>query len=698
MSDNRRNDLYINANTPSHLINYRPNVSHQLQQPSFDQIALQQLLSKEKKDVSIAAGLIRIITKPDHNCFNEMILTKSPMTIGRDLKSDFHITSIEISRVHARIFNLGSSWYLENLRSTNGVYVNGQKVAWRVRLTDNCFVTFGPFESSSFRYVFVENYQVFMNMQRNATLGKTIQCSFVLGAGTATGDITHLSTQPGEDDIKRDFDRKHFEQSMRINLMKIKSDFSKFEKDFKNKKQELDSIRAEAEMVRKELKRKAEMVKGPDALKNVLLNEISCSVCCDIMHEPTVLNCEHTFCFTCINAWSRRGKQQCPVCRKKFSRMTKSIRFHSLINLILDHYLSEEEKKERKESIESRLTDPAFTNEHSNDESSSHGNLDEILAGLDSSFRDAFSTLLNFSNSHPEYNVGNDSYVNFHDAVEIIDEDEVDGENDANGNLFIYVDESDENDNDEDDDDNNDDDDESDVSLDQVESMSPSSNSVHVPTSSSPPVLSISSNFPDQFRLRRFFNLISRANESMLNFDENFGSFSNNLFTTTTTTTDNNSNDNDDSNDYHNGDDDADAGGISDIHAEEDEDDVMEVNTDQSVIFLDDVDDEHDDNDVDASASATADASADAADQGLNQVRIANGGSSRRRAAGNGGVRNLNRNRRPVGIGHNASNRWNVRPMRNNNRQSLIQQRLHRIRNPPYPSRNGQSNESMPLA
>ena len=141
--------------------------------------------------------------------------------------------------------------------------------------------------------------------------------------------------------------------------------------------------------------------------------------------------------------------------------------------------------------------------------------------------------------------------------------------------------------------------------------------------------------------------------------------------------------------------DDADAAGISDIHAEEDEDDVMEVNTDQSVIFLDDVDDDHDDdNDVDA--SATADADADAADQGLNQVRIANGGSSRRRAVGNGGVRNLNRNRRPVGIGHNASNRWNVRPMRNNNRQSLVQQRLHRIRNSPYPSRNGQSNE--PLA
>ena len=41
------------------------------------------------------------------------------MTIGRNPESDFHITSIEISRVHARIFNLGSSWYLENLRVSN---------------------------------------------------------------------------------------------------------------------------------------------------------------------------------------------------------------------------------------------------------------------------------------------------------------------------------------------------------------------------------------------------------------------------------------------------------------------------------------------------------------------------------------------------------------------------------------------------
>ena len=34
------------------------------------------IASFKKKNVPVAS-LIRIITKPDHNCFNEMILTKS---------------------------------------------------------------------------------------------------------------------------------------------------------------------------------------------------------------------------------------------------------------------------------------------------------------------------------------------------------------------------------------------------------------------------------------------------------------------------------------------------------------------------------------------------------------------------------------------------------------------------------------------
>lgn len=90
MNENQRNNLQINVNVPSYLYRHHPvsnNVSagQQLQQLSaehqqqqqHDQTLLLQLQSQEKKEVPIAAGLVRIITKSEHNCFNTMILTKS---------------------------------------------------------------------------------------------------------------------------------------------------------------------------------------------------------------------------------------------------------------------------------------------------------------------------------------------------------------------------------------------------------------------------------------------------------------------------------------------------------------------------------------------------------------------------------------------------------------------------------------------
>ena len=95
MNENQRNNLQINVNVPSYLYRHHPasnNVSagqqqlqqqlsaeHQQQQQiqQQDQTLLLQLQSQEKKEVPIAAGLVRIITKSEHNCFNTMILTKS---------------------------------------------------------------------------------------------------------------------------------------------------------------------------------------------------------------------------------------------------------------------------------------------------------------------------------------------------------------------------------------------------------------------------------------------------------------------------------------------------------------------------------------------------------------------------------------------------------------------------------------------
>lgn len=59
------------------------------------------------------------------------ILTVKPdgMTIGRGPENDLSLHAEGISRYHCRLFQRGEEWYVEDLGSTNGVVVNGEKIA-----------------------------------------------------------------------------------------------------------------------------------------------------------------------------------------------------------------------------------------------------------------------------------------------------------------------------------------------------------------------------------------------------------------------------------------------------------------------------------------------------------------------------------------------------------------------------------------
>ena len=51
------------------------------------------------------------------------------LTIGRDSSNDVAINDAEISRKHARLTFQGGKYVLEDLGSTNGTFVNGQRLA-----------------------------------------------------------------------------------------------------------------------------------------------------------------------------------------------------------------------------------------------------------------------------------------------------------------------------------------------------------------------------------------------------------------------------------------------------------------------------------------------------------------------------------------------------------------------------------------
>lgn len=73
----------------------------------------------------------------------EFPLVKDEMIVGRDTTSDIVISDAEISRRHARLYKLGEAYMIEDLGSTNGSFVNGQRLTGPHALQPGETVRFG---------------------------------------------------------------------------------------------------------------------------------------------------------------------------------------------------------------------------------------------------------------------------------------------------------------------------------------------------------------------------------------------------------------------------------------------------------------------------------------------------------------------------------------------------------------------------
>jgi predicted component of type VI protein secretion system len=70
-------------------------------------------------------------------------LDTNEIFIGRDLANDISINDPEVSRRHARIFLQGNNFILEDLGSTNGTMVNGQRLMGPYNLRPGELIVFG---------------------------------------------------------------------------------------------------------------------------------------------------------------------------------------------------------------------------------------------------------------------------------------------------------------------------------------------------------------------------------------------------------------------------------------------------------------------------------------------------------------------------------------------------------------------------
>jgi len=70
----------------------------------------------------------KIIISNKQNELEEMVLTEGTVTIGRNRENDIQIDDPSVSAYHAKLVSFFKPTYIQDLRSTNGTYVNSKRV------------------------------------------------------------------------------------------------------------------------------------------------------------------------------------------------------------------------------------------------------------------------------------------------------------------------------------------------------------------------------------------------------------------------------------------------------------------------------------------------------------------------------------------------------------------------------------------
>jgi predicted component of type VI protein secretion system len=98
----------------------------------------------------------RLVMRGGPTVGKSFILEKSEIFIGRDLSNDIVINDGEVSRRHTRLFLQGSNYVVEDLGSTNGTSVNGQRLMGPYILRPGEVVTLGEHVNLVFEAVQVD--------------------------------------------------------------------------------------------------------------------------------------------------------------------------------------------------------------------------------------------------------------------------------------------------------------------------------------------------------------------------------------------------------------------------------------------------------------------------------------------------------------------------------------------------------------
>ena len=91
-------------------------------------------------------NMAKIIVTIKEKTLHEIILHKdSVTTIGREHSNDICLENPAVSRFHAKIYRQDWTFYIEDLGSTNGTFLNDRIVKWKAGLSKNDRITIAKY-------------------------------------------------------------------------------------------------------------------------------------------------------------------------------------------------------------------------------------------------------------------------------------------------------------------------------------------------------------------------------------------------------------------------------------------------------------------------------------------------------------------------------------------------------------------------
>ena len=92
---------------------------------------------------SSEASAPRLVVLQEDEKKEVFTLSSIKSIIGREVENDVMIDDEKISRRHAIIYHDEGEYWIEDLNSKNGVYLNGKKITGRERLVDGYLLKLG---------------------------------------------------------------------------------------------------------------------------------------------------------------------------------------------------------------------------------------------------------------------------------------------------------------------------------------------------------------------------------------------------------------------------------------------------------------------------------------------------------------------------------------------------------------------------